>query len=87
MTKLAYKAVPNMSEPLVEWLNAVGIYTLEDLKEVGSHKAFLLIRDRIDERPFHVLSSLEATCRDIFKNELDREAREELRTFYESLDA
>ena len=86
MTKLAYKEVVNMSDQLVEWLNSVGIFTLEELKAVGSHKAFLLIRDKIDERPFHVLSALEATCRDIFKNELDRSAREELRAFYESLD-
>ena len=86
MTKLAYKEVPNMSEALAGWLRSVGIDTLEELKEVGSHKAFLMIRDQIDERPFHVLSSLEAACRDIFKNELDRETREELRAFYESLD-
>ena len=86
MTRLAYKAVPNMSDQLVGWLNAEGIFTLEELQAIGSREAFLRIRSRIDERPFHVLSSLEATCREIYKNELDRETREGLRAFYESLD-
>ncbi|MGM9661888.1 MAG: TfoX/Sxy family DNA transformation protein [Oscillospiraceae bacterium] len=87
MTTLAYRAVPNMSDELVSWLNAEGIYTLEELQAVGSQEAFLRIRGRISERPFHTLCSLEAACRGVFKNELDQAARQELRRFYESLDA
>lgn len=86
-TTLAYRVVPNMSDKLVEWLNAEGIYTLEDLQAVGSREAFQRIRSRIDERPFYVLSSLEATCRGIFKNELDQATRQELRAYFEALEA
>ena len=86
-TVLAYKEVPNISFELIDLLNEVGIYTVEDLQAVGGKEAFLKIRHKIKERPFHTLCSLVATCRWQFKNELDQKTRQELRFFFEELEA
>lgn len=87
MTTLAYKEVPNMSYELIEILNAEGFFTVEDLQAVGGKEVFLRIRHRIKERPFHTLCSLVATCRWQYKNELDQQTRQELRLFFEELEA
>lgn len=86
-TKLAYKEVPNISFELIDMLGEVGIYTVEDLQAVGGKEAFLKIRHMIKERPFHTLCSLVATCRWQYKNELDPKTRQELRFFFEELEA
>ncbi len=86
-TKLAYKEVPNISFELIDLLGEVGIYTVEDLQAVGGKEAFLKIRHKIKERPFHTLCSLVATCRWQYKNELDQKTRQELRFFFEELEA
>ncbi len=86
-TVLAYKEVPNISFELIDLLNEVGIYTVEDLQAVGGKEAFLKIRHKIKERPFHTLCSLVATCRWQYKNELDQKTRQELRFFFEELEA
>ena len=86
-TVLAYKEVPNISYELIDLLNEVGIYTVEDLQAVGGKEAFLKIRHKIKERPFHTLCSLVATCRWQYKNELDQKTRQELRFFFEELEA
>ena len=86
-TILAYKEVPNISFELIDLLNEVGIYTVEDLQAVGGKEAFLKIRHKIKERPFHTLCSLVATCRWQYKNELDQKTRQELRFFFEELEA
>ena len=86
-TVLAYKEVPNISFELIDLLNEVGIYTVEDLQAVGGKEAFLKIGHKIKERPFHTLCSLVATCRWQYKNELDQKTRQELRFFFEELEA
>ena len=86
-TVLAYKEVPNISFELIDLLNEVGIYTVEDLQAVGGKEAFLKIRHKIKERPFHTLCSLVATCRWQYRNELDQKTRQELRFFFEELEA
>ena len=86
-TTLAYMVVPNISFELFDLLNEVGIYTVEDLQAVGGKEAFLKIRHKIKERPFHTLCSLVATCRWQYKNELDQKTRQELRFFFEDLEA
>ena len=86
-TKLAYKEVPNISFELIDLLGEVGIYTVEDLQAVGGKEAFLKIRHKIKERPFHTLCSLVATCNWQYKNQLDQKTRQELRFFFEEIEA
>ena len=86
-TRLAYRDVPNISYELVDLLGEVGIYTVEDLQAVGGKEAFLKIRHKIKERPFHTLCSLVATCSWQYKNQLDQKTRQELRFFFEEIEA
>ena len=74
--------LPNIGEKVEEQLNAVGIFTYEDLKKLGAEKAWLMIQ-RIDRSAcIHRLLALEGALQGVPKKLLPAERKAELKSFY-----
>ncbi|KGL40941.1 competence protein TfoX [Listeria newyorkensis] len=68
-----------------EKLNAVGIQSAEELRAIGTEKAYLRVKHLVDDGAcLHFLYALEAAIQDIPKKELTEEKRGELRRIYQS---
>ena len=76
--------LPNIGKVVEEQLNQVGITTYEELKELGSHQAWLRIKAIDDSACIHRLYSLEGAILGIKKTELDAETKADLKDFYNS---
>lgn len=59
--------LPNIGKVLEKQLNEVGIYTIEDLKQIGSQEAWLKIKQRDPSACFHRLMALEGAIQGIKK--------------------
>ena len=59
--------LPNIGKVLEKQLNEVGIYTIEDLKQIGSQEAWLKIKHRDPSACFHRLMALEGAIQGIKK--------------------
>ena len=74
--------LPNIGKVLEKQLNEVGIYTIEDLKQIGSQEAWLKIKQRDPSACFHRLMALEGAIQGIKKSLLDEQKKQELKDFY-----
>ena len=59
--------LPNIGKVLEKQLNEVGIYTIEDLKQIGSQEAWLKIKQRDPSACLHRLMALEGAIQGIKK--------------------
>lgn len=75
--------LPNIGEIVEEQLNQVGIMTYEQLKEIGSEKAWLKIKAIDESACIHRLYALEGAIQGIRKTELAEDKKKELKEFYE----
>ncbi len=75
--------LPNIGEVVEEQLNQVGIMTYEQLKEIGSEKAWLKIKAIDESACIHRLYALEGAIQGIRKTELAEDKKKELKEFYE----
>lgn len=75
--------LPNVGEVVEEQLNQVGIMTYEQLKEIGSEKAWLKIKAIDESACIHRLYALEGAIQGIRKTELAEDKKKELKEFYE----
>ena len=74
--------LPNIAEKLEAQLFNVGITTIEQLKEVGSHEAWLRILAQDPSACIMRLSSLEGAIQGIRWHYLDDDTKKSLRDFY-----
>lgn len=77
--------LPNIGKTLEEQLEAVGISTDEQLKEIGSKQAWLKIKAVDDTACINMLQALEGAVRGVKKKELTEEVKEDLREFYREM--
>ena len=68
----------NLGKTSVQWLNAVGIRTLEQLREVGSVNAYCKVRGRGFKVSKVLLYALEGALIGAHWNELDNEYKKRL---------
>lgn len=63
-----------------QWLAELGIYTLRDLRQVGSITTYRMLKERYPKRvSLNLLWGLEAAIRDIDWRELSETDKEELK--------
>ena len=74
--------LPNIGKVVEEQLNEVGIYTEEDLRNVGAKQAWLRIQQIDESACIHRLLALEGAIRGIKKTMLPDERKKELKDFY-----
>ncbi len=74
--------LPNIGEKVEEQLNAVGIFTYEDLKKLGAEKAWLIIQSIDRSACIHRLLALEGALQGVPKKLLPEERKAELKSFY-----
>ncbi len=75
--------LPNIGEVVEEQLNLVGIRTYDQLKEIGSERAWLKIKGMDESACIHRLYALEGAIQGIRKTELAEDKKKELKEFYE----
>ncbi|MGI9274611.1 MAG: TfoX/Sxy family protein [Endozoicomonas sp.] len=68
----------NLGKTSVQWLNAVGIRTLEQLREVGSVNAYCKVRERGFKVSKVLLYALEGALIGAHWNELDKDYKKRL---------
>jgi len=69
------KDLPNIGKVLAEELEAVGIKTPKDLKEVGSAKALFMIRGQSGRGCMNMLYALEGAIKEIRWHHLSKEEK------------
>ena len=74
--------LPNIGQTVEQQLNEAGITTREQLEEIGSKKAWLLIQEIDESACIHRLLALEGAIRGIKKNLLPIDVKDELKEFY-----
>ena len=74
---------PNLGPKLEEQLARAGIQTMEQLREVGSHEAWLRIQAFDQSACIHRLMALEGAIRGVKKSMLPVEVKSELKAFYQ----
>lgn len=75
--------LPNIGEKIEVQLNAVNIFTYEDLKKAGAEQAWLMIQGNDPSACIHRLLALEGALQGVPKKLLPEERKAELKKFYE----
>lgn len=75
--------LPNIGKVVEEQLNKVGIFTAQELKEIGAQNAWLKIQEIDPSACIHRLMALEGAIEGVKKTELLEEKKFELKDFYE----
>ncbi|HHV72530.1 MAG TPA: TfoX/Sxy family protein [Clostridia bacterium] len=85
MTKLS--DMPNIGKQLEKQLKEVGVETSEQLIELGSKETFLRLRSTDSSACLNRLYALEGAIRNIRWHYLSQDIKDELKSFYLSLDS
>lgn len=75
--------LPNIGKVVEAQLNEVGITTTEQLKNLGSKKAWLKIKEIDDSACINRLCGLEGALQGIRWHDLDNQTKQDLKHFYE----
>lgn len=75
--------LPNIGKVVEAQLNEVGITTTEQLKNLGSKKAWLKIKQIDDSACINRLCGLEGAVQGIRWHDLDNQTKQDLKHFYE----
>lgn len=74
--------LPNIGKEVERQLNEVGIYTVEELRELGARQAWLKIQEVDSSACIHRLLALEGALQGVKKTMLSEEKKAELKEFY-----
>ena len=74
--------LPNIGKEVENQLNKVGIFTYDELKEIGTEQAWLKIQEIDASACIHRLLALEGATYGIKKTALPKERKAELKDFY-----
>lgn len=77
--------LPNVGKVLEKNLNEIGVYTQEQLVEMGSEEAFLRIRMNDSGACLHMLYGIQGAVEGIRDTLLSQSTKQELKNFYKSL--
>lgn len=75
--------LPNIGKVVEAQLNEVGITTTEQLKNLGSKKAWLKIKQIDDSACINRLCGLEGAVQGVRWHDLDNQTKQDLKHFYE----
>lgn len=73
---------PNIGKEVESQLNKVGIFTFDELKDIGAEQAWLKIQEIDTSACIHRLLALEGAIQGIKKTLLPQERKAELKDFY-----
>ena len=74
--------LPNIGKEVESQLNKVGIFTYDELKNIGAEEAWLKIQKNDVSACIHRLLALEGAIQGIKKTALPQERKESLKNFY-----
>jgi DNA transformation protein len=74
--------LPNIGKEVESQLNKVGIFTFDELKDIGAEQAWLKIQEIDTSACIHRLLALEGAIRGIKKTLLPQQRKAELKDFY-----
>lgn len=74
--------LPNIGKVVEEQLNQVGIFTFEELKDIGAKQAWLKIQEIDSSACIHRLLALEGAIQGVRKTDLSQKTKEDLGEFY-----
>ncbi len=74
--------LPNIGKEVERQLNKAGIYTYDELKELGAEQAWLKIQENDPSACIHRLLALEGAIQNMKKTLLPEERKAELKEFY-----
>lgn len=74
--------LPNIGEKVEKQLNRIGIFTYDELKDIGTEQAWLKIQEIDTSACIHRLLALEGAIQGVKKKALLQERKEELKDFY-----
>jgi DNA transformation protein len=74
--------LPNIGKVLSEKFEMVGIRNEQELKAVGTEKAFLLIRSIDNDACIHQLFAIDGAVQGIRWHNLSKTRKDELKTFF-----
>lgn len=82
--KMKISDMKNLGSVNEEKLNSVGVKSAEELQVLGTEKAYLLVKDLIDDDAcLHFLYALEGAIQNIPKKNISAKRKEELRALYQ----
>lgn len=74
--------LPNIGKVIEEQLNEVGIFTIDDLIEIGSKEAWLAIQEIDSSACYNRLCGLEGAIQGIRWHDLSEKDKKNLKEFY-----
>lgn len=74
--------LPNIGKEVERQLNKVGIFTYDELKDIGSKQAWLKIQEFDASACIHRLLALEGAIHGVKKIELSQQCKSDLKDFY-----
>ncbi|GAA0742081.1 TfoX/Sxy family protein [Clostridium oceanicum] len=74
--------LPNIGEKIESQLNKVEIFTYDELKDIGTEKAWLKIQEIDSSACIHRLLALEGAICGVRKKDLPEKRKAELKDFY-----
>ncbi|HOQ76466.1 MAG TPA: TfoX/Sxy family protein [Thermoclostridium sp.] len=77
--------LPNVGRVLEKNLNEIGVFTAEQLREMGSREAFIRIRMIDPGACLHMLYGIQGAIEGIRDNLLPESTKRDLREFYKQL--
>ncbi|OPD23732.1 competence protein TfoX [Clostridium botulinum] len=74
--------LPNIGREVESQLNKVGIFSYDELKDIGTEQAWLKIQEIDSSACIHRLLALEGAIQGVKKTSLPQERKAELKDFY-----
>lgn len=74
--------LPNIGKEVESQLNKVGIFSYDELKNIGTEQAWLKIQEIDSSACIHRLLALEGAIQGVKKTALPQERKAELKDFY-----
>ncbi|AKC61474.1 MULTISPECIES: TfoX/Sxy family protein [Clostridium] len=74
--------LPNIGKEIESQLNKVGIFSYDELKDIGTEQAWLKIQEIDSSACIHRLLALEGAIQGVKKTALPEERKAELKDFY-----
>ena len=75
--------LPNIGQELERQLNQVGIYTKDDLENIGTTEAWLKIQAMDSSACIHRLLAIEGAIQGVKKTQLSEQDKKYLKDFYQ----
>lgn len=74
--------LPNIGKEVETQLNIIGVFTYDELKDIGTEQAWLRIQEIDTSACIHRLLALEGAIQGVRKTDLPQQRKAELRDFY-----